>query len=364
MRIVTFVALLCGLLVSAGSPAEAAPRKPTRAALATALSATSQVRGGTPIRVRATFTVRRTNKFCDRARGRVMLYVDGRRVAQRAITSVRTAGRKKTHRRAVVRMTVPAATKVGTHRIRVAYVAAGGPKRCRAVWGAKRKITVRSPWVRTTTESFSGTTLPKGWSAYSGQPSSDPWTRWHPDRARVANGALVLDGVPQAGDRRYWHTGGVSYWPAQTYGQWKIRFRSPVSSILSYHLLLWPAAEKWPPEIDIAESWDRSRRKIEAFLHYAKSDGNRGRVDAAVHGDFTKWNEIGVIWRPGRLQYTLNGKVWATFTGAAVPREPMFLALQTETQMCNRSTSDCTSDSLSSRPRIEIDRVTVDAYRP
>jgi hypothetical protein len=42
----------------------------------------------------------------------------------------------------------------------------------------------------------------------------------------------------------------------------------------------------------------------------------------------------------------------------------MWLALQTETQTCDRAESTCSTDSLAAAPRVEIDRVMVEADTP
>lgn len=202
------------------------------------------------------------------------------------------------------------------------------------------------------------------WDAYTGQPGSDPWTRWSADRVRIGGGVMTLDGVPRSDDPRYWFTGGVSNWQnAQTYGRWTIRFRSTPSSVLSYHLLLWPKSEQWPPEIDLAESFDPTRQSLDAFVHYRNPDGSRAKQHGWRAVNTTAWTTVRVEWTPTAVTYYLNGRLWWQVTGAAVPHEPMFLALQTETQLCDRSVADCTRDAVAGA-RLQIDRVTVEEYRP
>ena len=212
-------------------------------------------------------------------------------------------------------------------------------------------------------EEFDGAQLDRRWSVYTGAPSSDPWTRWDPARVSVASGALVLGAQPRPGGSEHWTTGGVSNWRnTQTFGRWTIRYRATTSSVQSYHFLLWPKADTWPPEVDIAESWDVNRRRIDGFVHWRDASGARQRASAWTSGEFTGWNTVSVEWTPTALTYTLNGRQWARFTGAAVPHEPMWLALQTETQICDRATRDCSRDRSTPMPRVEIDRVVVESY--
>jgi beta-glucanase (GH16 family) len=212
-------------------------------------------------------------------------------------------------------------------------------------------------------DEFDGPTLDPRWSPYSGAPSSDPFTRWDPSLVSVRDGALVLEGRPRSGKPGYWDMGGVSNWRnAQTYGRWLIRYRAPASSVLSYHFLLWPQAEVWPPEIDIAEGFDRGRSRILGFTHWVDSTGSRRRESGVVNADFTEWNTLELTWRPGEIRWRLNKATWMVVTGDAVPDEPMWLALQAETQACDRSTVDCTQELEPGVPRIEIDRVVVSSY--
>jgi beta-glucanase (GH16 family) len=115
----------------------------------------------------------------------------------------------------------------------------------------------------------------------------------------------------------------------QTYGYYQIRLRVDAGAGVSASALLWPKVG-WPPEVDLFEdgSTGDTRTTITANLHYAPGDQ---RIHAGRQGvDFTTWHTVGVEWTPGELRYLLDGTVWATMTGAAVPSQPMALDLQTE----------------------------------
>lgn len=219
-------------------------------------------------------------------------------------------------------------------------------------------------WTPRYVDDFSGSALDGRWSTYTGQPSSDRWTRWATDRVSVRDGALALSAVPRPDAPGSWTTGGVSNWrDAQTYGRWTIRFRATPSAVQSLHFLLWPSSDSWPPEIDIAESWSTDRSRVDGFVHFVGGSGARDRRNGSVATDFRTWRTVSVEWTPQAIVYRLDGVEWFRATGAAVPHQPMWLALQTETQICDRTRSSCTSDPWGA-PVVEVDRVVVERYAP
>ncbi len=212
-------------------------------------------------------------------------------------------------------------------------------------------------------DDFTGTALASRWTTYLGTPSSDPYATWTAARVRVADGALVLDAVPIASRPGFWQVGGLAdTGDPQTYGRWTIRFRATPSTIASYHLLLWPQDDSWPPEIDIAEGWDADRRQIEGFVHWADGAGTLHRERVVTAGTFDAWHTVVLTWTPGLITWTLDGAGWGRVTGAAVPAEPMRLSMQLETQACDRSSSACTVDARTTVPRLEVDSVLVERY--
>jgi hypothetical protein len=216
-------------------------------------------------------------------------------------------------------------------------------------------------WSAVYQDDFDGP-LAQRWTKYTGRPKSDPRARWDPAKVRVAGGALVLDGAPTRDKAGTWATGGVSNSAdPMTYGRWQIRYRATPSSVLSYHFLLWPRSERWPPEIDIAEGFVADRSRVDAFVHWVDAGGVRRKEQRQlpVHAD--RWDVVGLEWSPDAVVFTRNGRPWARITGDAVPHEPMWLALQTETQVC-RPGARCPYDP-AAPPRVEIDWVKVDAYR-
>lgn len=189
-------------------------------------------------------------------------------------------------------------------------------------------------WSTVFFDDFDRSSLGADWSAYTGRPSSDPRTWWDPTMVWLSNGSLVLAGAPSTGHTNLWRTGAVSNWKTtQTYGKWEARFRTHASQVLSYHFLLWPQAESWPPEIDITEGYSRERTNSQSFLHWIDESGVRQQTTFSVNGNFSEWNTVAVEWTPDMVRFSLNGQAYGEATGLAVPHEPMFLALQTETRL-------------------------------
>ncbi|WP_326553934.1 glycoside hydrolase family 16 protein [Micromonospora sp. NBC_01813] len=211
------------------------------------------------------------------------------------------------------------------------------------------------PWPVGFVDDFDDATLGPNWSVYTGQPSSDPRTRWHRNQVTVRDGALVLSGQPRPDGSGLWFTGGVSNWrQARVYGRWDIRFRAPASPVLSYHFLLWPQAERWPPEIDIIEGFTETRQRAETFVHWVDPDGGgRRRAQFTAQADFTQWRTASVVWTPDAVCFSVDGAPVGAVTGAAVPHEPMWLALQTETQVGGTATGG--------EHYVEVDQVRISA---
>lgn len=208
------------------------------------------------------------------------------------------------------------------------------------------------------------------WSPYTGQPGGDPYSLWDPSQVTVEDGNLVL-----RADRRAdggWLTGGVSNWQVtQTYGRWELRFRADAADDVTFHFLLWPERDAWPPEIDFLENFGGDRRVGSAFVHWVDENGDRQKVektlnDAGIDVDFTEWTTVGVDWRPGRVDFLIDGEVWDSVEGDMVPDEPMWLALQAQSGACARAAefgySPCPHVGTPEGTRVEIDWVEIHAY--
>jgi len=221
-----------------------------------------------------------------------------------------------------------------------------------------------SPWTLVFQDDFNGTDLnPASWGKYSGQPGGDPGGWWDPSHVVVANGLLELQSYqdPLFGNR--WVSSGVSSAPAlkQTYGKYEVRFRVDAGYGINAVILLWPANELWPPEIDFAENGgeNSTRDHMTATLHYGASDS---QIESTVNGDFTQWHVMGVEWTPGKLVYTLDGQPWSTLTNSNVPSTPMEMDLQSEAGTCGDSWAPCPDATTPAMVKMQVDWVKAYAY--
>ncbi len=204
--------------------------------------------------------------------------------------------------------------------------------------------------------------LPPTWAIYSGVPACCSLTRW--DEGQVVwnrtTKTLSVRNTKQP-DGSYL-SGGLSSkraLPVQTYGRYRVRFRWAGGTGVKMCLLLWqnapnPAAPDHADEIDFAETGVSTQ--LSSTLHHAP--GNT-LVQNRVAVDTTQWHVVGVTWRPGILQYTLDGRVWSTTIDPAVPAQPMHLDLQTTTGFPNPVDA-----STPAEVDLEIDWIKVWSYTP
>lgn len=190
-------------------------------------------------------------------------------------------------------------------------------------------------WHQTFVDDFDRCELGDNWGAYYGQPGGDPASWWEYDQTSVAGGMMRLRAEQKDGR---WVTGGASNSPvSQQYGKWDVRLRADRSDEISYHILLWPQNEIWPPEIDIAESADGTRQSMSSFLHWTGDDSAHHFSQADLVLDTSVWQTVGVEWDPTEIRYLVNGKVWArTPAGAQIPATPMWLGIQAQAGACTK----------------------------
>ncbi|HEY7138094.1 MAG TPA: glycoside hydrolase family 16 protein [Acidimicrobiia bacterium] len=216
-------------------------------------------------------------------------------------------------------------------------------------------------WHQVFRDDFLGSSLNQhAWGAYEGQPAGDPGGWWDPSHVVVRGGTVQLATYRDPRFGRRWVSGGMSSAHAlrQTYGKYLVRFRVDAGDGVALVLLLWPAADMWPPEIDFGESGGGSRQEMSATLHYGTTDH---QIQRSVSADFTRWHTMGVEWTPGRLQYTLDGRVWATIDSPAVPAIPMEMDAQAQAGTCGDRWAPCPDATTPGRVDAEIDWVV--AYR-
>lgn len=185
-------------------------------------------------------------------------------------------------------------------------------------------------WREVFADDFTGSALDLSrWFTYDGEPGGDPGGWFATSHVSVTNGNLVIAGYRDPAYGGKWVTGGVSDRPGlvQTYGKYLVRFRCEAGTGIAHAILLWPADNSWPPEIDFSEDNGSDRQTTYSTLHYGLTNTQVQRQTAV---DLTQWHTVGVEWMPGRLVYTLDGSIWSTVTSPHVPASPMALAIQTQ----------------------------------
>jgi beta-glucanase (GH16 family) len=173
--------------------------------------------------------------------------------------------------------------------------------------------------------------------------SNDELEWYRSEQVSVSDGTLRLTAAPNRyeasdGNTYEFTSGMVTTGPtpdddkakvAITYGTVETRFKAPAGRGLWPAIWLLPASKESRPEIDLLEMIGQNPREL--ILHFhpedrdADSPSKRIRVaDPDLAGD---WHTVGLIWTPGKLVYTLDGKPVWTVTGDQVPSEPMYLVM-------------------------------------
>jgi beta-glucanase (GH16 family) len=203
------------------------------------------------------------------------------------------------------------------------------------------------------------------WGLYSGQPGGDPGGWWDPSHVVVQGGIAHLKTYRDSAFGNRWVSGGMSSSHAvkQTYGKYLVRFRATPGYGVSNVLLLFPSADHWPPEIDFAEDGGTSstgRPSMSASLHYG---ADNSQIQRSVSADFTKWHVMGVEWTPGKLVYTIDGRVWGTVVSLYVPSETMEMDLQAQAGTCGDQYTPCPDATTPALVDLQVDWVQIYAYR-
>jgi beta-glucanase (GH16 family) len=204
------------------------------------------------------------------------------------------------------------------------------------------------------------------WGTYFGRPGGDPAGWWDPSHDVITDSELQIQGEKDDRDVRYgerpgtWVTGGIMSRFTQTYGKYLVRVRMDPGQGIGGVLLLWPADNRWPPEIDFGESNGADPRHTSyATLHYGAEDRT---ITRSTTVDLTRWHTVGLEWTKDRLVFTLDGRDWATITGDSVPDVPMRLDIQTGENACGGSFEVCPGEHTPAHVDMDIGWVVV--YAP
>jgi beta-glucanase (GH16 family) len=257
---------------------------------------------------------------------------------------------------------VAAALGVGIWQVSAGASAAPGPS------GVAIPQSAPSGWKIVYEDWFGGNSLGSIWQAYSGQPGKDSGGWWDPSHDVVSGDELQLQAYadpahcPRAAgcesyDREV--TGGVKLGIARTYGRYLVRLRAGNAQGVSIVALLWPADNLGPPEIDFAEDNGATPRTLDTVtFHYGDPEQ---AIRYTLPVNMSQWHTYGVQWTPGRIAYTIDGHTWATIHNAAVPSQPMNLAIQDQTWDCGLSWEQCARTGPAPAANLDIAWVVVEA---
>jgi hypothetical protein len=182
-------------------------------------------------------------------------------------------------------------------------------------------------YVRTYVTDFKGSTLPRGWGTFEGQPGSDPGASWAGDHVVVSDGLLKLNTFQSPSNGNAWIAGGVSQNYGRIYGAFFVRSRvtGPGPTVVQ---LLWPTENLWPPEIDFDET-DGLINSTSATVHWGSANQQAQR---GLSINMTRWHTWGVIWTPSSITYTVDGRIWGRVdVPSEIPDIPMTLDLDQQT---------------------------------
>ena len=173
-------------------------------------------------------------------------------------------------------------------------------------------------WHLVYSQGFNGTSLPPGWTAYTGEPGGDPEGYWDPANVTVSGGELHFRTTPDDDPNHpgVSSTGGVGFYGnPQTYGMYLVRLKGDYEPGLrmSNIALLWPNGNNiWPPEMDFFEDSGGDRSLYAATLHPGP-DGDDCCIVRQYHKSAaTQWHTYGIEWTPATITYTIDGKPWGS----------------------------------------------------
>jgi beta-glucanase (GH16 family) len=192
----------------------------------------------------------------------------------------------------------------------------------------------QSFWHKKFIDEFTGTSINRAhWAVYNNHNWSNPRGARLAQNAIVHNGMLTLRTTKVHG---HWTAAGIcsAKITTGTYGKYLIRARFHRGYGVRAVGLLWPQGNTWPPEVDFMEfgGTDPSHSDLMLTNHY---NSNNRMQHAFVHGNYGKWHTFGLVWRPDRLRFTLDGKTTAVMRGH-VPTKRMWLGLQTALSATHR----------------------------
>jgi beta-glucanase (GH16 family) len=161
-----------------------------------------------------------------------------------------------------------------------------------------------------------------------GNPEEQEW--YEPSQVKVADGQVALVakrertvGATETGARKVYEcrSGMITSYPSLKFQYGFVQVVASIPHAKGLWTALWLAAAsgKYPPEIDMVESWGKN---ILTGSFYHPDTGRRSR--ATYSPNLTKgWQTYSLEWTPKRLIFWVGDTVVLTVNGN-VPKQPMY----------------------------------------
>ncbi|HLP82834.1 MAG TPA: glycoside hydrolase family 16 protein [Phycisphaerales bacterium] len=166
-------------------------------------------------------------------------------------------------------------------------------------------------------------------------PHNDERQYYSPSAISVSNGRGIITStnVPQGG--RLYTSGRMDTNGKREFlfGKFEMRARLPRTQGIWPAFWLLPAADQWPPEIDIMEMLGHEPNRVYGSNHWGTVETHTYQTSpfqlGSVNPNFaTTFNTFSCEWWPDRIDFFVNGNLYATHR-SRVPQEPMFIIVNT-----------------------------------
>lgn len=138
----------------------------------------------------------------------------------------------------------------------------------------------------------------------------------------------------------------------QLYGRYAVRFKSDTVPGFKMAWLLWPTSENWNQgEVDFPEAG--LGNNMQGYSHNVNGSPNTNQWIVNTNVNMADWHTAVIEWTPTSLKFILDDVTYTTTDSAAIPKNPMYWKLQTETNLSS------TPPPTSSQGHVYIDWVAV-----
>ncbi|QOJ00513.1 MAG: glycoside hydrolase family 16 protein [Phycisphaeraceae bacterium] len=188
-------------------------------------------------------------------------------------------------------------------------------------------------WRLTWADEFDGHALdPAKWRALNiAWPYNGEAQFYRPQNVAVANGLLTITSNNQPFGGRPYTSGRIEtlHRFAQRFGRFEFRAQLPSGQGLWPALWLLPAADVWPPEIDVIELLGHEPTRVYFTNHWGTPQDPRSFGTSWAGPDFSQdFHTFALEWWPDRLDFFVDNALRSTHR-INIPRDPFFIIVNT-----------------------------------